>query len=98
MLQYLLHRLTVSPDKSGQRSQLHKRLFVPTKPLPARPALLHQVYTSLHCIPYVVCCQQGLECETRVCELLLGKPPGKQKVESESGMGSEVAEFRSNLG
>ncbi len=62
MLQYLLHRLTVSPDKSGQRSQLHKRIFVPTKPLPARPALLHQVYTSLHCRPDVVCCQQGLEC------------------------------------
>src|SRR6266480_3957441 len=62
MLQYLLHRLTVSPDKSGQRSELHKRICVPTKPLPARPALLHQVSTSLHCRPYVVCCQQGLEC------------------------------------
>src|SRR5438552_4437332 len=34
MLQYLLHRLTVSPDYSGQRSQLHKRICVPTKPLP----------------------------------------------------------------
>ena len=61
MLQYLLHRLTVSPDYSGQRSQLHKRLFVPTKPLPARLALMHQVSTCLHCRSSMVCCQQGLD-------------------------------------
>ena len=61
MLQYLLHRLTVSPDYSGQRSQLHKRLFVPTKPRPARLALMHQVSTCLHCISSMVCCQQGLD-------------------------------------
>src|SRR6266516_5897179 len=69
MLQYLLHRLTVSPDYSGQRSQLHKRLFVPTKPLPARLALMHQVSTCLHCISYMVCRQQGLDTgkEDSVC-------------------------------
>src|SRR6266487_229460 len=69
MLQYLLHRLTVSPDYSGQRSQLHKRLFVPTKPRPARLALMHQVSTCLHCISYMVCRQQGLDTgkEDSVC-------------------------------
>src|SRR6266487_4545552 len=46
--------LASTPDSftclsAGKRSELHKRLFVPTKPLPARLQPLQQVYTYLHC-------------------------------------------------